>query len=156
MKRIKFIVVALLTTAFLAGPLTAFAAEKKKQAVKPYPLNTCVVSAEKFGGDMGDPYVFVHDGREVKLCCKECKEEFDKQPAKFVAKIDEAAKKVKAYPLKTCAASGEALGGDMGDPYVFIHEGREIKLCCKECKGDFDKNPAKFISKLDQATKKGK
>lgn len=59
----------------------------------------------------------------------------------------------KAYPLKTCVVSGEKLGGDMGDPYVFTHRGREIKLCCKSCLKDFNKEPAKFIRKLEEAEK---
>jgi hypothetical protein len=43
--------------------------------------------------------------------------------------------------------SGEKLGS-MGDPVVFVHVGQEIKLCCKSCRADFDKEPAKFLAKL--------
>jgi hypothetical protein len=46
------------------------------------------------------------------------------------------------------------LGGDMGDPYVFTHEGREIKLCCKSCLKDFKKDPAKYIKKIEKEEKK--
>jgi len=46
--------------------------------------------------------------------------------------------------------------GSMGDPYVFTHEGREIKLCCKGCLDDFKKDPAKYIKKLEAAEKKQK
>ena len=53
----------------------------------------------------------------------------------------------KAYPLDVCVVSGEKLG-DMGDPVVFVHAGQEIKLCCKNCREDFDKEPAKFLAKL--------
>ena len=62
--------------------------------------------------------------------------------------------KIKPYTLKKCLTSDEALGGDMGEPYVFIHKDREIKLCCKDCRKDFDKNPAKFVTKLEAAEKK--
>ncbi len=59
---------------------------------------------------------------------------------------------VKPYPLKTCIVSGEKLG-EMGEPVVFVHQGQEIKLCCKNCRKDFDKEPAKYLSKLaDTAT----
>lgn len=61
---------------------------------KPYPLKTCVVSDEKLG-DMGAPYVFTHDGREVKLCCKSCLKDFKKDPAKFVKKMETAEKSAK-------------------------------------------------------------
>ena len=53
----------------------------------------------------------------------------------------------KPYPLKTCVVSGEKLGS-MGDPIVFVHEGQEIKLCCKNCRPDFDKDSAKYLAKL--------
>jgi hypothetical protein len=55
-------------------------------ATKPYPLDVCIVSGEKLGS-MGDPIVLVHQGQEVKLCCKSCKPDFEKEPAKFLAKL---------------------------------------------------------------------
>ena len=59
--------------------------------VKPDKLATCPVSGEKLGGDMGKPYVFVYQGQEVKLCCSGCKKDFDKDPAKYLKKIQDAA-----------------------------------------------------------------
>lgn len=57
----------------------------------PYPLDTCSVSGEKLG-DMGDPVVKIHEGREVKFCCKGCIKKFDKDPAKYLAEVDAKAK----------------------------------------------------------------
>lgn len=57
-----------------------------------------------------------------------------------------------AYPLTTCVVSGEKLG-TMGKAYVFKHEGREVQLCCKSCIKDFNKDPQKFLKKLDEASK---
>jgi hypothetical protein len=75
---------------------------------------------------------------------------------------DDAATKPKPYTLRTCIVSGEKLGGDMGDPYVFIYKdpkvkndpGHELKFCCKSCLKDFNKDPAGFIKKLDEAEAK--
>jgi YHS domain-containing protein len=140
---------------FSATTLVGSAAENKKAAPpKPYPLMTCVVSGEKLGGTMGDPYVFTYEGREVKLCCQSCRAEFDKDAAKYVAKIDEAAKKVKPYPLTVCVVTGEKFGGGMGDPYVFVYDSQEIKLCCKSCLKAFQKEPAKYLKKIEAAQKK--
>jgi len=36
---------------------------------------------------------------------------------------------------------------------TFKHEGREIKLCCKDCLKTFKQNPAKYIEKLDAEPK---
>ena len=54
---------------------------------------------------------------------------------------------VKAYPLDKCPVSDEKLGA-MGTPVVFVHDGQEIKLCCKNCRKDFDADPAKYLAKL--------
>jgi hypothetical protein len=56
--------------------------------------------------------------------------------------------------LKTCPVSGEKLGGDMGKPYVFSFKDQEVKLCCKSCKKDFDKEPAKYMKLIRAADKK--
>ena len=63
------------------------AGETKKETPKPYPLNVCIVSGDKLG-EMGKPYVFVHEGQEIKLCCKSCKEDFESEPAKYLKKLE--------------------------------------------------------------------
>jgi hypothetical protein len=101
MKITKAITATLLIASFLAAPCGTFAADAKpdqvpaKKAVKakPYPLKTCIVTDEKLGGDMGEPYVFVYQGREIKMCCKNCRKDFDKAPAKYIKKLEAAEKK---------------------------------------------------------------
>ena len=62
--------------------------EAKKEPLKPYKLDTCLVSGEKLGS-MGDPVVFAYQGQEIKLCCKSCKPKFDKDPEKYLKKLAE-------------------------------------------------------------------
>lgn len=81
----KLLISAVLGLAVIAG-ITACAEAKGR----PYPLKTCVVSDEKLGGDMGEPYVFVHQGQEIKLCCKSCLKDFNKDTAKYLKKIADA------------------------------------------------------------------
>lgn len=78
--------------ALVSGLSSAAIAADKKQAPKPYPLQTCVVSDEKLG-EHGKPYVFTHEGQEVKLCCKPCLKDFKKDTAKYTKKIQDAQKK---------------------------------------------------------------
>ncbi len=70
-------------------------AETKAAKVRPYPLKTCLVSGEKFAGDMGQPYAFTYNGQEFKLCCPACKKDFDKDPAKYAKKLAEAERQMK-------------------------------------------------------------
>lgn len=90
MKRTQTIVAATLIAAYLATPTLILADAKDKKA-KAYPLQTCLVSGEKLGG-MGKEFVFKYEGQEIKLCCKSCKKDFDKEPAKFMKKLAESAK----------------------------------------------------------------
>ena len=52
-----------------------------------------------------------------------------------------------------CRNDDEKLG-EHGKPYVFTHEGQEIKMCCKDCLKDFKKEPAKYLKKIEDAQKK--
>lgn len=78
---------SLSTPAAFAGDTRPQAKEEKKEEVKPYEPDTCIVSDEKLG-DMGKPVVFVHEGQEIKLCCKGCRKDFDKDPAKYLKKLE--------------------------------------------------------------------
>src|SRR5215510_11885996 len=79
-----------LTLAVLLGPLATFA-QDKKDTPKPYPLDKCIVSDEKLDS-MGKPYVFTHEGQEIKLCCKSCLKDFNKDSAKYLKKLAGAGK----------------------------------------------------------------
>lgn len=93
--KLKHSFATLLTIAALAAPLVGFADDAKKtEKAKPYPLTTCVRSGEKLGS-MGNPYVFIHEGREIKLCCKGCLADFKKDSVKYIKQLDEADKKQK-------------------------------------------------------------
>lgn len=51
-----------------------------------YPLSTCVVSGEKLGG-MGEPVIVHFEGKEVRLCCKQCLPKFQADQAGYAAKV---------------------------------------------------------------------
>jgi YHS domain-containing protein len=55
--------------------------------------------------------------------------------------------------LTTCPVSGETLG-EMGKPFTFVYKDQEVKLCCKNCKKKFDKDPEKYMAIIRAADKK--
>jgi len=63
--------------------------------------------------------------------------------------------KAKPYLRDKCLVSDKKLDA-MGKPYVFTHEGQEIKLCCKSCLKDFNQNPALYLKRLADAGKADK
>ncbi len=94
MKSANYLMTAVLALSFAAAPLSAFAADQKPAKAKPYPLKTCIVSGEKLG-EMGEAYTFVYKDQEIKLCCKGCLADFNKNPAKYMKKLADAEAKAK-------------------------------------------------------------
>ena len=52
---------------------------------KPYTMDKCIVSGDPL--DPAKPVSFVYNGQQIKLCCNDCKKDFDKDPAKYMAKL---------------------------------------------------------------------
>ena len=75
----------LIAAVALAASLTVRAEDAKTPT--PDKLATCPVSGDKLDGDMGKPFTFTYKDQEVKLCCKSCKKDFDKEPDKYMSKI---------------------------------------------------------------------
>lgn len=58
-----------------------------------------------------------------------------------------------SYPHMNCPISGEALGGEMGEPVNLVRDGRLIRVCCKGCVKKVDKDPAAAVAAIDAAVK---
>ncbi|MEY3548043.1 MAG: hypothetical protein RLZZ552_410 [Verrucomicrobiota bacterium] len=207
-------------TTILLATLASIPTFGVENSAKPYPLDKCIVSGEKLGVE-GKPVVFLHDGQEIKLCCQDCRKDFDANPSKFLSKLPKAEPKkagmdhkmicaccagdakaadgkaaghdhssaakqddkkkskghsseakepkpqdhdhaaaakpadekkadgpAKPYPLKTCIVSDNDLDS-MGEQASFVYQGQTIKVCCKPCIAKFEKNPAKYLKKLE-------
>lgn len=118
-----------------------------------YPLKVCPVSGEKLGA-MGDPYVYKHEGREIRFCCKGCVKDFTKNPARYLAQLDAAviAQQKASYPLKICLVSLDDLIPEETIDYV-ANNNMLFRLCCKACKKELENNLRKFTDKLIKARK---
>ncbi len=104
MKKLKILAAIAAAVPFLALPLAGLADGTNSVAASkpvPYPLDTCIVSGEKFGGDMGPPVVFIYQDKakginqEIKFCCPMCKPKFLKDPDKYMKIIHDAEARAK-------------------------------------------------------------
>ncbi len=80
--------------ALLCSCHTARPGGSTQAAVKPYPLNFCLVSGDKLG-EMGEPFTTNYLGQQIKFCCKDCVKDFNKDPDKYLKKLAEEEKKAK-------------------------------------------------------------
>lgn len=143
---LALLILAFSLTVFLGG---VYAAETPK--ADPYPLDKCIVSGQKLG-TMGEGTKIEYKGREIKFCCPACKPKFDANPDEYLQKIDdEIIKQQKPkYPLDTCPVTGEKLDKDAVD---YVSHNRLVRFCCKACIAAFDKDPQKYLAKIDEAAK---
>lgn len=127
-----------------------------KQQMPYYPLDTCVVTGEPLAIDGEDIAInHVYKNRLVRLCCKGCVRDFEADPAKHMAKLDDAVIKVQRadYPLETCAVLEGSKLGSMGKPVEIVVANRLVKFCCGGCQPSFEADPAKYMARLDEAWK---
>lgn len=83
--------------ALLCAVAIGCAPETSTEAATPYPLDTCLVSDEKLGEDPDmEPYAFVHEGQGITLCCKSCLKTFNKEPEKYLVKLQPSAEPVQS------------------------------------------------------------
>lgn len=116
-----------------------------------YTLSTCPVSGQELEA-MGDPVVYNYKGREIRFCCPGCIREFEKEPQKYIEKIDTAMIKNQKpyYPLQECVVSGSKLDA-MKKPADVIYKNRLVRFCCPMCEKTFSQDAETYMTKLDQA-----
>ena len=117
-----------------------------------YPLDVCAVAGKKLGS-MGKPINFVHEGRQVRFCCRGCVPKFKANAAKYLVEVD---KKIietqkKSYSIDYCVLSNEKLDESAKN---VVYNNRLVRLCCGGCVRKLKKDPKNIIQKLDAAITK--
>lgn len=120
-----------------------------EQQIAHYPLKECLVSGKALGETAEN---HVYKNRLVRFCCDQCVKSFNADPAKHIAKLNEAVIKQQKdkYPLDTCPMSGEKLDEEAVDHVVGV---TLIRFCCKRCVASFANDPQPVIAKVHEAWK---
>jgi YHS domain-containing protein len=167
-----FLVLAFASTAILAQDKPS---EKKETCAKAdsgccKKEMVCPVSGKPANKEIFTEY----KGQKVYFCNNDCKAAFEKDPAKYEAKIKKCAEACKKECKESCdkacekkcdkASDGckEAMvcpvSGKPADKEIFAeYKGQKVYFCCNDCKAAFEKDPAKYeakIKKCDEARKK--
>ncbi len=119
---------------------SAAAEEKVELPVKAAPILqlVCPVMGGKINPEL---YVDV-DGRRVYVCCAGCTAAILKEPAKYIAKVDEHI----SARQQTCPV----MEGNKVDRKLFVaHQGRKIYVCCRGCLPKVEADPAGYLKKVD-------
>ena len=141
--------------AALALTVSARAADDagKKEAAKPI-NKKCPVEH----GDVDPKVTIQHDGKTIGFCCAGCDEEFKKDPAKYMAVIAKEQKDAKKGEKEEPKLNAKCpvTDDDADKTITKEYKGRTIAFCCEDCVKDFEKNPKKYVEKLEKAEKDAK
>ena len=116
-----------------AGVVLALEAELK-------PQTQCPV----MGGDIDKNIYFDFQGQRVYFCCESCKDEFRKDPEKYMKKIEED-----NILLESVQKKCPVMGGDIDKKIYTDYKGRRVYFCCESCKISFSEDPEKYLNNIE-------
>ena len=143
----------ILATAFsvmLLAMVTVHAADTKEGPAKEPPKELKNQTHCPVMGGKIDSTVFTDvQGQRVYHCCPMCSDKLKKDPDKYFEKAAEEGVLFENIQT-TCLISGEKLE----DKSVYSDfEGRRIAFCCKKCRGTFNEDSQKYLSRMDAPAK---
>lgn len=95
-----------------------------------------------------NPKIFVEgEHAKVYFCCNNCKSGWNKDSSKMKAKLKDS------YTYQT---SCPIMGGDIDPTVSATYKDRTIYYCCSMCDKKFQKDPAKYLAKIDEEIKANK
>jgi YHS domain-containing protein len=88
-------------------------------------------------------------GQRVYHCCPMCSAKLKADPDKYFKKAAEEGVLFENIQT-TCPVSGE----ELENKSVYTdYEGRRIAFCCENCREKFDKDPEKYLDRMDKIRK---
>jgi YHS domain-containing protein len=140
MRIVGIAVVAMAVMLLMSGYALA---QEKEATPTPVPQTTCPVMGGKINKDIYTDY----EGKRVYFCCQSCVEQFKKDPAKYVKKLEDEGVTLEKTPVPqtTCPV----MGGKINKSLYADYEGKRVYFCCAGCPEQFKKDPAKYVKKLE-------
>lgn len=143
-----------------SDPLQAVERDSRRQL-------RCPVTGEELGS-MGPPVPVTVSGRTIRVCCKACVNTVKRNPAQYLAKVDQefaAASPLRPSPSRVaqakqgggqqfCPVTGKKLGS-MGTPVPVTIRDRTIYVCCNGCVEEVMSDPDNSLRKVDAETSGG-
>jgi YHS domain-containing protein len=130
---------AMVMTAVMFTAAVCFAQAQLK------PQTVCPV----MGGKISKSAHVDFEGKRVYFCCKGCIPEFNKDPAKYLKKLDSMGQVAETLPALKPQTTCPVMAGQPIDKTLYVdYKGKRIYVCCGDCLEKLKKNPEKYLKKL--------
>jgi YHS domain-containing protein len=131
-----------LTVALLAA-IALFSFIDRAEAGDTMPQSTCPVSGHAIDKSVYEDY----EGKRVYFCCESCVDKFKEDPDSYMKKFEAEGVLLEDAPKSQTECP--VMGGEIKKDIYADHDGKRVYFCCESCKGEFAKDPAKYIEKLE-------
>ena len=118
--------------------------EKNTTAEEVKSQTTCPVT----GDEIDKKFYADYKGKRIYFCCGNCAAEFKKDPAGYVKKLTDEGVTLQntPKPQTMCPVMNAKI-----DKKLFVdHQNKRVYFCCSHCIKEFNKNPQKYIDKLEK------
>jgi YHS domain-containing protein len=144
------ILLTVVLAAALAGIVAAPAFAEGETEVKAQ--TKCPV----MGGDIDKQYFADYNGKRVYFCCPMCAPQFNKDPEKYIKKLEDEGvtlEKTPAAPEAPVVAQTKCpiTGNAIDKQYFADRNGKRVYFCCPNCAAEFNKDPDKYVKQLEDA-----
>lgn len=85
-----------------------------------------------------------HEGKRIYVCGPQCLKTVGKDPTAYITQLESAGITVARHQT-TCPV----MGGTINKGLYVDHEGKRIYVCCQQCLPALQKDPMKYIEKLE-------
>ena len=109
------------------------------------PQSACPV----MGGKINRNVYADFEGKRVYFCCKGCIPEFNKEPAKYMKKLEVMGQSAETLPALKPQTTCPVMGGAIDKKLYVNYKGKRIYVCCGDCLAKVKKNPEKYLKKLE-------
>jgi len=100
---------------------------------------TCPV----MGGKIDRNHFAEHNGQRVYFCCPMCKDKFNKDPEKYISKLEQA-----GVTLEKTQTLCPVTGDKIDKKHYIDYQGQRVYFCRPDCKSKFSKDPQKYMKKI--------
>lgn len=133
------------------SPESPIAAEKKAEKKKGKQQDICPVM---WGNPVNKNIYVDYNGKRVYFCCNMCPASFKKDPDRYIKKLEKEGITLENVPIVKKEGKKQTIcpviwGNPINKNIYVDYKGKRIYMCCKGCPKIFNKDPEKYIKKLE-------
>jgi len=150
---ITMLIVLLVSVSFASGGKGEHKNKGKQgnaSVISPGSQKTCPVSVSVGGTPVRRDSWVDYEGKRVYLCCDGCASAFNKDPERYVKKLEDMGEEVAVLASVTSQKTCPVMGGAVNKDLYVDKDGQRIYICCEGCRAQLEGDFEGYAKKLKE------